>query len=322
MKKYLLFILLIAALQIHAQSTLRFKNGKFKIVQFTDLHWVEADTRKVYNDSTAHLMRKIISDEIPDLVVLTGDIAVSDGADKSWETLVRIFKDTNTPFVVTYGNHDTETQFTKQQQLDMVMKEPLNLTRKSVGFVAGVGNCHIPVQAENEDQTKWILYFLDSHSYTDDHKNLGYYDWIKGSQIEWYRKESDKYKLQNKRTLPALAFFHIPLPEYKIVKKMPETTGNKLENICSPKINSGLFSAFIEQGDVLGVFTGHDHNNDFVGTTSNIILGYGRKTGYVSAYEELLERGGRVILIDEDKANMETYIRTLDGIEHRFYYSR
>ena len=34
-------------------------------------------------------------------------------------------------------------------------------------------------------------------------------------QINWYRQQSAAYKAQNGgQPLPALAFFHIPLPEY------------------------------------------------------------------------------------------------------------
>lgn len=322
MKRNLIFIFLFIAIQVGAQNTLRFKDGKFKIVQFTDLHWKEVDTCKVYNDSTVLLVQKIIGEENPDLVVLTGDIVVAGDADQGWKTLIGTLNEGNTPFVITFGNHDTETNLTKRQQLELVMKESLNLTQNSGDFVDGVGNCHVSVKGEKDDGDRWILYFMDSQSYTGDSKNLGYYDWIKGSQVEWYRKVSGQYKLQNNKTLPALAFFHIPLPEYKIVKNNPETIGNKLENISSPKINSGLFSAFLEQKDVLGAFVGHDHNNDFIGVTSNIALAFGRKTGYVSAYEELLERGGRVIILDEDEASMETYIRTLDGAEFPFSYAR
>lgn len=322
MRKLLFCILFLSVLQIQAQTTLHFKNGQFKIIQFTDLHWSEGDKYKSINDSTASLMKNLIKEEQPNLVVLTGDIAVSNEADRSWKDIIAIMKEADVPFIVNFGNHDTETAFTKQEQLNILMKEPLSLTFNASEFIDGVGNCHIPIRAEKSDSTKWVLYFFDSHSYTNNHKELGYYDWIKGNQIEWYRSVSNKYKLQRNTTLPALAFFHIPLPEYKTVKEMPETLGNKLEEVCSPKVNSGLFSAFIEQKDVLGVFTGHDHNNDYIGVLSKIALAYGRKTGYASAYKELLDRGARVIIISENDAIMKTYIRTLSATEYEFEYAR
>lgn len=321
-KKYLFSILLLSVFQIQAQTTLHFKDGHFKIMQFTDLHWSEGDVFKLKNDSTTHLMQTLMQEEQPNLVVFTGDIAVSKYADKTWRDIIDIMKEVNIPFVVNFGNHDTETAYSKQEQLNILKQEPLNLTFNASEFIDGVGNCHIPIRGESTDSTRWILYFFDSHSYTNNSEQLGYYDWIKVSQVEWYRVLSNQYKLYNKSTLPALAFFHIPLPEYKTVKEKPESIGNKLEDVCSPKINSGLFSAFIEQGDVMGVFTGHDHNNDYIGVLSKIALAYGRKTGYDSAYNELLDRGARVIIIKEKDASMKTYIRTLDSIEYEFEHSK
>lgn len=35
-------------------------------------------------------------------------------------------------------------------------------------------------------------------------------------------------------------------------------------------MNSGLFAAFLEAGDVMGAFVGHDHVNDFEGVTRTI----------------------------------------------------
>ena len=79
MKKYLLILFssLLCLSCLAQTSNLKFRDGKFKIVQFTDLHWVESDSYKQKNDSTYNLMREIIRSERPDLVILTGDVVVS-----------------------------------------------------------------------------------------------------------------------------------------------------------------------------------------------------------------------------------------------------
>lgn len=46
------------------------------------------------------------------------------------------------------------------------------------------------------------------------------------------------------------------------------------------------------------------------------------KTGYDSAYNELLERGARVIVIKEKDASLKTYIRTLNSNEYEFEHSK
>ena len=45
-------------------------------------------------------------------------------------------------------------------------------------------------------------------------------------------------------------------------------------------MNTGLFSALVEQKIVEWVSVGHDHDNDYYGLVDGIYLAYGRKTGY------------------------------------------
>lgn len=52
-------------------------------------------------------------------------------------------------------------------------------------------------------------------------------------------------------TVPSLAFFHIPLPEYEEVWNTKICYGEKREEITAPRVNSGLFTAMVEMGDVL-----------------------------------------------------------------------
>ncbi len=55
--------------------------------------------------------------------------------------------------------------------------------------------------------------------------------------------------------------------------------GTRMEEACSPRINTGMFAAMKEAGDVMGVFVGHDHDNDYAVMWKNILLAYGRYTG-------------------------------------------
>ena len=82
-----------------------------------------------------------------------------------------------------------------------------------------------------------------------------------------------------------------------------------------------MFGSFYEMGDIRGVFVGHDHNSDFIGSLNGIRLGFGRKTGYASAYHEILKRGARVIELDEKENKIQTYIRTLAGTEFEYSFT-
>ena len=309
-----LFIALILSSNAFSQSPLRFSDGTFKIIQFTDLHWINGDNYKNYNDSTIFLMEKLIRSEQPDLVIITGDIVVSNGALKGWKHVIEPMVSTKTPFAVTFGNHDTETDMSKAQILEFLKTIPYNVTANADDHIDGKGNCALRIQSSKDDKKDdWIIYLFDSHSYPAD-KTMGTYDWIKDSQIQWYRNQSKTFTTNNGRIVPSLAFFHIPTVEFESARQLSYTLGNKFEQVCSPNLNSGLFSAFLDNKDVAGIFVGHDHNNDYiVAPEGKICLAYGRKTGYAPAYKELLGRGARVITLHENERKFDTYILTLSG---------
>ncbi|MDD4415262.1 MAG: DUF4434 domain-containing protein [Proteiniphilum sp.] len=326
MKRYfliLLFCLIVSLCSLSQVENLRFSGGEFKILQITDTHWVEGESYKSANDSTYNLIHEMIHIEHPNLIVLTGDIVVGIPALPGWEKLSGLFSEEKTPFAVAFGNHDGETDVGKTEILEYLRTNPYNLTYDArKGTLPGVGNCTLPVLSSDGTTEKWILYLFDSHNITDD-RSFGYYDWIKHDQIDWYRNSSDYFTTYNKRKLPSLAFFHIPLPEYETARWVCREFGERQEGVCAPGLNTGLFSSFIEKRDVIGVFAGHDHNNDYmIDLDGNIALAYGRKTGYPSAYNETLDRGVRIINLYEDEAGFDTYIRDLNGTYFHYKFEQ
>jgi hypothetical protein len=67
-----------------------------------------------------------------------------------------------------------------------------------------------------------------------------------------------------------------------------------------------------ESGDVMGIFVGHDHDNDFVAMYHGILLGYGRFSGGNTEYNHL-SNGGRVIILKEGKRSFDTYVHLRSG---------
>lgn len=69
----------------------------------------------------------------------------------------------------------------------------------------------------------------------------------------------------------------------------------------------------------MGVFAGHDHDNDYVGLRNGIALGFGQVSGE-EAYG-ILPRGARVVELDESKPNQfKSWIRTASDVLFPFYY--
>jgi hypothetical protein len=60
-------------------------------------------------------------------------------------------------------------------------------------------------------------------------------------------------------------FFHIPCPEYLILYNEYPYFGSCLSNISPWSVNTGLFSALLEQPTVSWISVGHNHGNDFYG---------------------------------------------------------
>ncbi|WP_326998701.1 metallophosphoesterase family protein [Cohnella kolymensis] len=114
--------------------------------------------------------------------------------------------------------------------------------------------------------------------------------------------------------MPALAFFHISIPEYKEVWRTKVCYGHRLEREGSPRINSGMFAAMIEEGGIMGTFVGHDHSNDYWGELHGIRLCYGRSTGYNAYAPWLYPRGARVIRLQEkESGRFTTWLRLGNG---------
>jgi hypothetical protein len=290
--------------------SLRFSSdGVFRIAQFTDVHW-KNDSLQQCTD-TKSLILHVLETEKPDLVVLTGDI-VNEPAPAGWEAVTAVFVEAGVPFAVTLGNHDDEFEWSRDQIFDYLSGLPGFVGRKGPEEITGVGNYVISLKSAKSATTAAVLYFIDSNAYCAD-KSISDYGWIHFDQIAWYREQSRKFTVENGgNPYPGLAFFHIPVPEYAEVQQMETTIGSIIEKVYSPEINTGMLAAFVEMGDVMGTFVGHDHDNNYIGMHKGIALAYGQASGY-SGYGTI-GKGSRIIELREGARGFKTWIRTSDSL--------
>ena len=290
----------------NAQSVSFNKGGKLKIVQVTDIHWVAGKPETA--DAAAN-MNRVLDEEKPDIVIYTGDITTgkpaTEGLDKALEPVIR----RGIPYAVTFGNHDDEQDLTRPQLYEYIKSKEGCLNAKTEGrdFV-------ITITAQDGKQAKAALYVMDSNAYSTI-EGLKGYGWFLPEQIAWYTQTSHELTASNSgKPLPALAFFHIPLPEYNEASTAADNPliGQRGEQACSPGINTGMLAAMLEAGDVMGTFVGHDHVNNYVTPWHGILLGYGQFTGGKTTYTDG-KRGARVIELTEGKRGFKTWIRMSDG---------
>lgn len=170
----------------------------------------------------------------------------------------------------------------------------------------------LPVYNQQGNAEK-LIYCLDSRSYSlAKDRGVDGYGWFDRSQISWFADTNQEW-LHKFPEAQSLLFFHIPLPEYSQAFDRGEfRNGVRMEEECSPKINTGMFSELVLQGNVLGTFVGHDHNNNYVAQLFNIALCYGYFSGG-NSYGDLPLNGARIILLEENKRSFSTWLRRIDG---------
>lgn len=317
---YLLLAILLGSLQLAnaQQQTLQFnKDGKFKIVQFTDVHYIYNDPR---SDVSIERINQVLDMEKPDLVLFTGDVIYGKPAEEGMRTVLNLVSKRKIPFAVTFGNHDNEQGLSREELLKIIQSVPFNLTQTTPG-ISGVTNFILPVKAFDGKRNATVLYCIDSHSYSQI-KGVNGYDYIKFDQIQWYRENSKKFTEENNGVpVSSYAFFHIALPEYNQAASSESAIlyGIRKEKACAPQLNSGLFAAMKEMGDVRGVFVGHDHDDDYAVSWKGILLAYGRYTGGNTVYNHLTN-GARVIELDENANSFRTWIRLKEGVVQQVTY--
>lgn len=296
-------------------KSLKFRSdGTFTIVQFTDMHYSDglSEEGREKDRRTSDLVARIIDLEKPDLIVLSGDMIWSHGVPDpavSFRRAVANVAESGIPWAAVFGNHDAEGEITKEKLLRIQQESALCLTEAGPEGIGGLGNYVLVIRDAADAREAAVLYFLDSGEMAPE--AVGGYAWIRQAQVNWYAEQSRLIAERNGGPLPALAFFHIPLPEYEEVWTKGTVAGQKFERVECARINTGLFGAIVERGDVMGTFVGHDHDNDYCGTMHGVRLCYGRVTGY-NTYGRL-PRGARVIRLREGERAFDTWIRQEDG---------
>ncbi|KAJ5890486.1 uncharacterized protein N7473_006714 [Penicillium subrubescens] len=328
---------------------LRFtKNGTFQISIFSDLHFAENAT---LDSMTKNVMSEVVTSENPQLVVLNGDLIsgeATDGSDPGQylHEVVKPLVDADILWASTYGNHDSDVNLDPTQDIyKHEIKYQNSLTSSMVSSPqAGITNYYLPVYPHkgSNQAPVLILWFFDSkggHYPTNRGVNSlsgARGDWVDKEVNEWFINQNANLTAKYGRTIPSLAFYHIPahamLKYQKDHFNRRTTPGINGEVVVSQGSGdtdySGQDSQFmrtlLDTPGLIATFSGHDHENDWCfkwnGTIADqnltgngIHMCYGRHTGY-GGYGDAL-RGGRQILLDQTsmKKEIETWIRLEDG---------
>ncbi|KAH9297122.1 hypothetical protein KI387_028804, partial [Taxus chinensis] len=317
---------------------LRFnQEGQFKILQVADMHYANGAVTSCEDVlpsqfpscsdlNTSAFLNRMIQYEKPDFIVFTGDnIYGPDSADAadSMDAAFAPAVKSKIAWAAVLGNHDQESTMTREELMSYISVMDYSVSKVNPLYdnhttsnrqrfvkIDGFGNYNIEVKgavgSEFENKSIFNLYFLDSGDRSTVPGVPGY-GWIKESQQTWLQDVSivlqDTYKMGPRPPsgiAPALAFFHIPLPEVQHLRGS-EIVGEMQEQVGCASVNSGVLSTFISTGDIKAAFVGHDHVNDFCGEIKGIWLCYGGGFGYHGYGKAGWSRRARVIVASLEK---------------------
>lgn len=295
-------------------------DGKFKIVQFTDTHYIAGDPR---SERALANVREILDKEKPDLVIHTGDIIFGNPAAQSAIEILQPMAERGIPFVVALGNHDSDFELSRTEIFDVIRGIKGNVNTPIREGLYGCSNDVIALSSSKGVER--VFYIFDSGAYINYRGEKGY-DYIRHSQIGWYREHSEMFTNANGGfPVPSIAFLHIAVREFNdaLATKERDLVGTSCEVPCSSNYNSGLVANFKEMGDVEAVSCGHDHDNDYVMMYGDMFYMFGRYSGCDTVYNNVGPSGARIFEFTEGQEGFRTYIRKYGSdLEQDLYLRR
>ncbi|CDW79940.1 UNKNOWN [Stylonychia lemnae] len=297
------------------------KNGVFKFVQFTDIHFGEGAENDL---GSQNVMRKVLETEQPDFVAATGDVISGyawDGIQTNWfaeqyKTFVKPLYEYNTSWAYTCGNHDDQGDLTRDEISEVDRSYNLSLTQPNAANISHTFNYILPVYDYEGKNILFRLWFMDSGE-DQDCMGVSGYDCVRPDQIEWFRSMNKAIPDDDPSKGKGFLLVHIPLFEYINLYNNDLFYGARGEEVSCQALNTGLFAALKEQKTVEWVLVGHDHDNDFYGNYDGINLSFGRKTGHGSYGPLNMQQGARVFEITTNPYKISTWVRQEDGTIHK-----
>ncbi len=315
-----------------ADTRLQFKpDGTFTILHLTDTQDDQYPAKQL-----KPFLETAIATAKPDLIVFTGDLVedlrVGDkgtdarplldgvaaygltGKDKAKtrenalaaaDDVLQIFSDSGVPFAMVQGNNDYKVSVSNEDWLAFYSKYTGNLTLDMSAESDGI-DYRLPVVG-TDGSLKLNLYCMDTVTSEPDPASL-----------DWYKADSSAQKAQNKATVPAFVFQHIPVDEITNLFvpcsksdpcgvpsvrdgsigffRLAEGARGYFDTVYQSDGESDEFAAWKQQSDVVAAFFGHMHQDGYSGVYDGIELNltYGCEFAKSGPY------GMRVITLHED----------------------
>jgi len=256
---------------------------QISILQVTDLHLGTVGYWK-QDLITFKRIKRLVEMHNPDLIAITGDLFTGDKPHGSLLAAfaVQFFDGLKRPWLYTFGNHDPEGGFGRDDIYEVFAASDWGL----LGFHAVEGELKkkydylVDLKLKGTQKAVWQFYVFDSGS------KPGFKS-IKSDQLSWYKRYSKISRAKYNQKVQAISFFHIPLLQYQNLiddASIPKQGENR-EKVYYEEDDGTVYNTFLEVGNIEATFCGHDHYNNFWGTyQGGIILAYGYISGESTNY--------------------------------------
>ncbi len=299
------------------------EDGGYRILMMSDAH-----LKPGKEEPTVRAMEALIDRTGPDLVLLNGDnVAAFTGPEMFEATLARLVSPMETrriPWAHVFGNHDQTPEVSKAYQEAVYERYPCCVSKAGPEDLPGCGNYFLPILGRDGEPVFGVWGIDSQQDFSTQTVPLSYpgdlywdvlmpatvsshsdYDLIRFEQVMWYWNTSVALEKRLRRKIPSLMMFHIPLIEFRAIlltAHRTELCGEFNERLSTSEINSGMFAAVFQRGDVRAIFSGHDHINTFDGVYCGIRMGYDGSIGYEAyggrdndpGHDRERLRGGRI----------------------------
>lgn len=318
---------------LQTKVPLRFgENGKIRILTFSDIHG-----GKGFSPQLPVAVEAIVRHVQPDFVLFGGD---NGGCDKQvhletkadlrqlLDAVCAPMAQQNIPWAHVFGNHDNNYGLSKEEQQTVYEEYPLCVSKRGPRDIDGVANYMLPVLSADGSRIAYAIWGLDSHNNTADFlRDCGLpqetqivlpqhfccgrsYDMPHPNQVFWYYETSRALEAHAGAKVPGILFMHVPVPEMHLVYQNREECkldGAAREEVGCGELNTGLFAACLQRGDIKTMAFGHDHVSDYTGEYCGVLLSYMGSVAY-DCYQDDDLRGARVYEVDEADGSVATYM--------------
>lgn len=271
-----------------------------KILQVSDVHFrCSEETIAVLSEfQTKSFISNVILRERPDLVIVTGDFLDGDDSLDYQACIMKLVQPmikSKTPYAVSFGLSDYSRFAANSQIQDFISRLPFCLNR----YASEEG--HLAVTSHFSKGNKAAIYILDSFR-----------------PVRSFFSKHQSY--QNYRY--ALAFRHLPIPEYRPEGLFPIIGQyNEQSSVSTKAKDEKTIQKILSSFNVKSISCGHEHSNDCcLQSKGDMWLCYGGSAGVGLERANGMEPSVRLFKIDGDLDEITSWKRNFRLIESVYDY--